>query len=244
MQLITKNTATAALVAVQYFALASAMPDNDLRAGSPQIIDWTCPNAQGKLMCVGTSALLVCDHSYWRFLSFCPEGTKCQNNQCINAADFTTVASRPVSPPVAPPTPASRTTSNTVRPTLPATNPSNTPIKPTTSPTSNGGQTASIPNITQVSKLPIASTTPSKTSGTIPNITEVPKLPITSATKSKTTGTIPNIITVPELPISDTETDTDTLSSGAAGQPSWTRLHMFIPVVSAIVAPCIAMLLF
>ncbi|KAJ2453703.1 hypothetical protein GGF42_003763 [Coemansia sp. RSA 2424] len=221
----------AALVAVQHFAVIAAMPDNDIRAGSPLEISKACPNAEGQLICANSSALLVCNHANWTFLSYCPEGTKCQNSQCINSADFTTIANKPAIPPakpsVASSTPMSRTSSTSNTRTS-SSNPSSTPssnpsITSSSSTTLSESSRSSIPNIVEVTKLPIASTKSSA-----------------SSKSSKPTG-VPNISKVPELPISDIESDSS--SSSAASKSSWTGLNIVIPVVSAIVGPCIIMLL-
>ncbi|KAJ2889957.1 hypothetical protein GGI21_000972 [Coemansia aciculifera] len=232
MQLVNMSiTLTAALVAMQNLVIASAVPDNDMRAGAPLQLNTACPNAQGQFMCANSSALLVCDHSYWRFLSNCPEGTKCQNNQCINAAEYTTPASQPVSSPTKPP----------VLPVVPPP----TPVSRMSSSTTTTSQ-SSIPNIIEVSKFPDGpTTTTSVSSSSIPNIVQVPKLPIMVSTTSKSSKTskpteISNISKVTELPIESKES----LASSAASKSSWTRLNVVVPVVSAIVAPYVIMLLF
>ncbi|KAJ2686789.1 hypothetical protein IWW39_003376, partial [Coemansia spiralis] len=88
----------------------------------------------------------------------------------------------------------------------------------------------------------------------IPNISQVSDLPIKNSSSkskgSKPTG-IPNISVVDKLPIpgkgddDDDKADSDESdTSSAAGQLSWNRLHMAIPVVSAIVVPYVISLLF
>ncbi|KAJ2814223.1 hypothetical protein H4S07_000021 [Coemansia furcata] len=215
----------AALVGVQH-SIAFAMPDEDMRAGVPQRLDPDCPNSNGKIMCASNTSLLICDHEQWRFLSNCPEGTMCQNNQCINEADFTPVA--PANPPSRPPSVPTSTTSTTSTTTTSSTS---------TKPSSQSSQSShSTQSSTEKSVSISSSPSGSSHSSSIPNIVEVTKLPISVSGSSKPSN-IPNISEVDRLP-------GDSSSSSAAGQLSWRHINMAIPVVSAVVVPYIFMLLF
>ncbi|KAJ2878133.1 hypothetical protein H4R27_005939 [Coemansia aciculifera] len=212
----------AALVGVQHMAVA--FPDNDVRAGVPLRIDPVCANAEGQIMCASDTSLMICNHAKWTFLSNCPEGTMCQNNRCINSADFTKPAEQPVNPPSkAPvPTPTSSSSSLIVSP------------KPSSSSSTETSMSSS--NSKSGSKQSSKSSTKSSVSSG------------SSKSKSSKPSSIPNIVVVDKMPDLDMDEDkkssSRSSSSSAASQSSWNRFHIAIPVVSAIVAPYIIMLLF
>ncbi|KAJ2861271.1 hypothetical protein GGH94_005005 [Coemansia aciculifera] len=213
----------AALVGVQHMAVA--FPDNDVRAGVPLRIDPVCANSEGQIMCASDASLMICNHAKWTFLSNCPEGTMCQNNRCINSADFTKPAEQPVNPPSkAPvPTPTSSSSSSIVSP------------KPSSSSSTETSMSSS--NSKSGSKQSSKSSTKSST-----------KSSVSSGSSKIKSSSIPNIVVVDKMPDLDMDEDkkssSRSSSSSAASQSSWNRFHIAIPVVSAIVAPYIIMLLF
>ncbi|KAJ2062607.1 hypothetical protein GGI17_002301 [Coemansia sp. S146] len=213
----------AALVGVQH--MAAAFPDNDMRAGVPLRIDPVCANAEGQIMCASNTSLMICNHAKWTFLSNCPEGTMCQNNRCINSADFTKPAEQPINLPSKAPVPT-------------PTGSSSSTASPKPSSSSSTETSVSSSNSKSGSKQSSKSSTKSSVSSD------------SSKSKSSKPSSIPNIIVVDKMPDLDMDEDKksssrlSSSSSSAASQSSWSHLNMAIPVVSAIVAPYIIMLLF
>ncbi|KAJ2491386.1 hypothetical protein IWW37_002375 [Coemansia sp. RSA 2050] len=231
-----------ALVGLQKASAVGATPDEDMRAGAPLRLDLACPNDEGKIICASISSLLICDHARWRFLSNCPDGTACQNDRCINKSEFTIPVIEPANPPPRPPAVPTTTTSVALTTTSAAT--TATATTTTTKPTSNTSNTTTAATTANSSS---SNSSDSKTSS-IPNISNVSELPIKNSSSkskdSKPTG-IPNISMVDKLPIPGVDdNDSESGTSSAAGQLSWNRLHVAIPVMSAIVVPYVISLLF
>ncbi|KAJ1922813.1 hypothetical protein GGI09_003497 [Coemansia sp. S100] len=211
----------AALVGVQHMSVVMASSDNDMRAGVPLRIDPVCANAEGQLMCASDTSLMICDHARWTFLSNCPEGTMCQNNRCINSADFTKPADQPPNPPSKAPVPTPTSTSTT------SSKPSSTS---STESSMSGSNTKS--DSKQSSK---SSTKSSATRSSSKNNSSKP---------SSKPSSIPNVIEVDKMPDFDMDEDDDKPSrSSSSSSGADSQFNMAIPVV-AIVVPYILMQLF